>query len=159
MLGVALALAVHLINASALAEFSSAVSAVNGQPDLELRARQGLLDDALEHVAPRPGVAQASPVLELSTSGARPRHGHGVRLVGVDALSVAAVSPALMPRTGKQTGDEDNRTGRRWTCSRPTRCSSTRPRGWRWRRPIGRPARHPAGAARPACDRCAWPAR
>ena len=34
MLGVALAFAVHLINASALAEFSSAVSSVNGEPDL-----------------------------------------------------------------------------------------------------------------------------
>ena len=34
MLGVALAFAVHLINASALSEFSSAVRAVNCQPDL-----------------------------------------------------------------------------------------------------------------------------
>ena len=47
MLGVALALSVQLINASALAEFAGAVSAVNGQPDLSLRARQGGLDDAL----------------------------------------------------------------------------------------------------------------
>lgn len=38
MLGVALAFSVHLINASALGEFSSAVRSVNGQPDLELRA-------------------------------------------------------------------------------------------------------------------------
>ncbi|MGH6626310.1 MAG: hypothetical protein ACRECD_07185, partial [Burkholderiaceae bacterium] len=37
MLGVALAFSVHLINASALSEFSSAVRSVNGQPDLELR--------------------------------------------------------------------------------------------------------------------------
>jgi putative ABC transport system permease protein len=41
MLGVALAFSVHLINASALGEFSSAVRAVNGQPDLELRSVQG----------------------------------------------------------------------------------------------------------------------
>ena len=38
MLGVALAFSVQLINASALSEFSQAVRAVNGQPDLELRA-------------------------------------------------------------------------------------------------------------------------
>ena len=38
-LGVALAFAVQLINASALAEFGQAVAAVNGQPDAELRAR------------------------------------------------------------------------------------------------------------------------
>ncbi|MFP8777248.1 FtsX-like permease family protein [Hydrogenophaga sp. RWCD_12] len=101
MLGVALALSVQLINASALAEFSGAVSAVNGQPDLSLRARQGGLDDALvERVAQAPGVAAASPVLELGTSATTGGAGAkriAVRLVGVDALSVALVSPALMP--------------------------------------------------------------
>ena len=109
MLGVALALAVHLINASALSEFSGAVRSVNGQPDLELRARQGLLDDAmLDRVAAQPGVAIASPVLDLPTT-ARVLEGEPVklRLVGVDALSVVGVSPALMPR-----GDA-NRTGAR----------------------------------------------
>lgn len=101
-LGVALALSVQLINASALAEFSGAVSAVNGQPDLSLRARQGGLDDALvERVAQTPGVAATSPVLEQNTSvtvaDATGVRRIAVRLVGVDALSVALVSPALMP--------------------------------------------------------------
>lgn len=99
MLGVALALAVQLINASALAEFATAVSAINGQPDLSLRARQGLLDDALhERVAAQPGVALASPVLEGTAialdTGGRPLP---VRLLGVDALAVAGVSPHLLP--------------------------------------------------------------
>ncbi len=100
MLGVALALAVHLINASALSEFAGAVRSVNGQPDLELRARQGLLDDALlDRVAAQPGVAMASPVLELPTSARAPGgEPIAVRLLGVDALSVAGVSPALLPR-------------------------------------------------------------
>lgn len=100
MLGVALALAVQLINASALAEFASAVSTVNGQPDLGLRARQGLLDDALiERVAAHPQVALASPVLDLPTNA---QHAGGqrvaLRVLGVDALAVAGVSPALLPR-------------------------------------------------------------
>ena len=47
MLGVALALSVHLINASALSEFSQAVRSVNGQPDLTLRAAQGQFDESL----------------------------------------------------------------------------------------------------------------
>ena len=47
MLGVALAFAVQLINASALSEFSQAVRTVNGQADLALRAPQGALDEAL----------------------------------------------------------------------------------------------------------------
>jgi len=100
MLGVALALAVQLINASALAEFGSAVSAVNGQPDLELRARQGALDERwLERVTAHPEVRVASPVLEWQAQAANAQGQQlGVRLVGVDALSVGALAPALMPR-------------------------------------------------------------
>ncbi|MBE0589433.1 MAG: hypothetical protein IH617_15470, partial [Hydrogenophaga sp.] len=104
MLGVALAFAVQLINASALAEFSSAVSAVNGQPDLELRARQGALDDALlAQVAAHPGVALASPVLEWPTAVLLPGDRKlPVKIVGVDALVVAWISPALMPVPERQ---------------------------------------------------------
>ncbi|MDO9506918.1 MAG: ABC transporter permease [Hylemonella sp.] len=99
MLGVALAFAVHLINASALAEFSSAVSSVNGQPDVELRARQGLLPDTLlDRVAAHPDVALASPVLDLPTQAVLPGGERlAVKLLGVDALVVAGLSPALMP--------------------------------------------------------------
>ena len=99
MLGVALAFSVHLINASALAEFSQAVRAVNGQPDLELRAVQGSFDEAVyARVATHPQVALASPVLELGTyavlaDGQRV----ALRIIGVDVLAVAAMAPALMP--------------------------------------------------------------
>jgi putative ABC transport system permease protein len=109
MLGVALALAVQLINASALAEFASAVSTVNGQPDRELKARQGLLDDRwLARALAQTGVVQASPVLSLRSfvlRGVDQRT--AVELVGVDALSVAAVSPALMPVPSGNAGRTD----------------------------------------------------
>ncbi len=106
MLGVALAFSTHLINASALSEFSTAVRAVNGQPDLELRAVQGSFDEAVfERVANHPQVAVASPVLELTSfalvndtqSGKRST----VRVVGLDALVVASLAPALMPIPSK----------------------------------------------------------
>jgi putative ABC transport system permease protein len=100
MLGVALALSVHLINASALSEFSQAVRSVNGQPDLELRATQGRFDESLyARIASLPDVAVASPVLELSTY-ARPLQGERVslRVLGVDALQLARIAPALLPR-------------------------------------------------------------
>ena len=102
MLGVALAFSVHLINASALSEFSQAVRAVNGQPDLELRAVQGSFDEALYgRVANHPQVAMASPVLEITTyalddKGDRAKR-QLLRIIGVDALAVASVAPALMP--------------------------------------------------------------
>src|SRR5688572_32889813 len=67
-LGVALAFSVHLINASALSEFSSAVGSASGHPDLELRAVQGTFDENLyARVAGSPQVAVASPILEINT--------------------------------------------------------------------------------------------
>ncbi|ROZ71597.1 ABC transporter permease [Ramlibacter sp. WS9] len=99
MLGVALAFSVHLINASALSEFSSAVRSAGGQPDLELRAVQGSLDENLfARVAADERVAVASPVLEASTLAVTASGGRKpIRIVGVDALLVASVAPALMP--------------------------------------------------------------
>ena len=67
-LGVALAFSVHLINASALAEFAAAVRAINGDADLELVGPRSGFDDALYgSVAKTPGVAIASPVVEADT--------------------------------------------------------------------------------------------
>ena len=43
MLGVALAFAVHVINASALDEFAQGLRAVNGQSDVEFRGASGSL--------------------------------------------------------------------------------------------------------------------
>ena len=100
MLGVALAFSVHLINASALSEFSAAVRSVNGEPDFELRAQRGGFDEALyERVTTHPGIAVASPVVEVDTY-AVDADGRRVplRVLGLDALVAGAVSPALAPR-------------------------------------------------------------
>ena len=103
MLGVALAFAVQLINASALSEFSQAVRTVNGQADLVLRAPQGALDEALyTRVAQAPAVALASPVLELSTHALEGGQKVNLQVLGLDALRVAGVAPALMPRPDAQ---------------------------------------------------------
>ena len=102
MLGVALAFATHLINASALSEFSTAVRSVNGQPDLELRAVQGSFDEAVfERVASNPQVSVASPVLELATYAVANGKRSALRVVGLDALVVAQLAPALMPMPEK----------------------------------------------------------
>ena len=100
MLGVALAFSVHLINASALDEFSSAVRSVNGQPDLELRAAQGGFDESLfGRVAQMPQVQLASPVLETQAVAlAADARRLPLRVLGVDALVLPTIAPALMPR-------------------------------------------------------------
>jgi len=124
-LGVALASSVQLINHSALSEFSQAVRSANGEPDLVLAARErsGLAETLLDTLTADEGVATASPVLELE-SQARPAAGSqsertapaprqpldsqtslrqpgdprvGVRVLGIDALQVARVAPALLP--------------------------------------------------------------
>ena len=100
MLGVALAFSVHLINASALAEFAAAVRAINGEPDLEIAGPAAGFDEQLyARVAAHPGVAVASPVVDADTS-AFDAAGKRVpiRVVGIDALVIAALSPALLPR-------------------------------------------------------------
>ena len=102
MLGVALAFSVALINTSALGEFAQAVRSVNGEPDLELRAGSGFLDEMVyARVASERQVAAASPVLELATSAlARDGKRFALRIVGIDALQVAQVAPGLLPQPG-----------------------------------------------------------
>ena len=99
-LGVALAFSVHLINASALAEFGAAVRAVNGEPDLEIvGGREGFDETLYTSVAADASVAVASPVVEADSYGFD-ADGKRVplRVVGIDALVVARLSPALLPR-------------------------------------------------------------
>lgn len=101
LLGVALAFSVHLINASALDEFSQAVRSVNGQADLELRAVRGSFDEALyPQVAQHPDTVEASPVLELNTLllSSQAQGGVPLRLLGVDAFRLVGVAPDLIPR-------------------------------------------------------------
>lgn len=100
LLGVALAFSVHLINQSALSEFSAAVRSVNGQPDLELRGPQAGFDETLyAKVAQHPQVLHASPVVEIDTYA---RHPGGerlaLRIAGIDALAAGPLAPALLPR-------------------------------------------------------------
>ncbi len=72
-LGVALALSVQLINASALSEFAGAVRSVNGQPDVQIKARNGRLDEAwFARIATDPAVQAANPVIEVTLQAQRP---------------------------------------------------------------------------------------
>lgn len=97
-LGVALAWSVHLINQSALAEFSAAVRAANGDADLSLRG--AAVPEALfEQVAQDPAVTLASPVLEIDTLLKRADGRRvAVRVIGLDLLRAAPLAPELLPR-------------------------------------------------------------
>ncbi len=93
--GVALAFAVHLINASALNEFSKALRTVNGDADLQVRSAspQGFAESAYPAAAGVEGIAAVSPGVEFAASvGAAT----GVTLIGLDPLRAALVTPALL---------------------------------------------------------------
>jgi putative ABC transport system permease protein len=93
-LGVALGFAVHLINGAALNEFSLAVRSMAGDADLEVRGgRAGFAESLYPQLTRLPGVAVASPMLDLEVAQSE---GKGtLRLLGVDALRAAQVQPAL----------------------------------------------------------------
>ena len=97
-LGVALAFAVQLINASALAEFTTAVHAASGAPDFSVRPRDGLLpEDLYARVAMAPGVAQASPVIDLGVAlRGSDGQSHPAHLLGLDALVAPWISPGWL---------------------------------------------------------------
>ena len=97
-LGVALAFSVHLINNSALNEFSQAVRTAGGQPDLSLRGPR--FDDGwFEQVAADAAIEVASPVLEVDTYARTPDGRRvAVRVLGLDALRAAPIAIDLMPR-------------------------------------------------------------
>jgi len=113
-IGVALALAIHLVNASALDSFRHAIATVNGDADAQIRPAQGLLDEGLLDIAARlEGVAVASPILELdlypespdspeearddASGGPARRAREPLRLVALDIFQAAQVTPALAP--------------------------------------------------------------
>ncbi len=94
-LGVALGYAVHLVNRSAVEDVAAAVRAVAGEADIEVRGgRSGFAESLYPKIAKVPGVAFASPVLELDVGlvgGERT-----LRVLGVDILRAAVLQPALV---------------------------------------------------------------
>jgi len=105
-LGVALAFSVHLINESALSEFSSAVRSATGQSDGALQCPQFCDDRIWDVIQAQDSVRAASPVLEVDTYALNARGQRmAIKVLGLDALSIAAVAPDLLPRLSPGTGD------------------------------------------------------
>lgn len=91
-IGVALGLAVHLINASAATEFERASRQLAGEADLVIRGGRPGFDERLYPTLARlPGVNAASPVLELDAS--LPQRRNSLRIIAFDALRAHAIQP------------------------------------------------------------------
>src|SRR3989454_6942827 len=84
-LGVALGYGVSLVNRAAVDELAAAVRGLAGEADLEVRGGRGGFPDSLyPAIARLPGVASASPGLELDAGLAGTER--TIRLIGIDAL-------------------------------------------------------------------------
>ncbi|HEV7817000.1 MAG TPA: ABC transporter permease [Janthinobacterium sp.] len=93
--GVALGFAIHLINAAAFNEFSSAVKSLSGQADVQVGGTEPLFDEAIyPWLAEHEGVAVASPVLELDAS--LPGRREALKVIGLDVFRAGFVSPDLI---------------------------------------------------------------
>ncbi|MCC4114654.1 FtsX-like permease family protein [Aromatoleum toluclasticum] len=105
-LGVALGLAVQIIHGAALDEFGRGMRLLSGEADLQVSgAREGFDDALYGRLAMRDEVADASPIVELEVR--LPGHERSLRILGVDALRIAHVHPALMPRVAEVSRDGD----------------------------------------------------
>jgi putative ABC transport system permease protein len=92
-LGIALAVAIHTVNRSALSEFSRALDLVNGQASAQIIMPTGEFSDQLYDqivtYQTELGIRAISPILERNTAE--------IRVLGIDIFQAGRVSPALMP--------------------------------------------------------------
>jgi putative ABC transport system permease protein len=104
-LGVAMGYAIQLINRAALSEMEQAVQTLSGAADFEVRGPRGGFDEGVYvRLARLPGIAVASPVLELDVrvGGAKSSAPSGaenppsLRVLGLDAFRAGHIQPELV---------------------------------------------------------------
>ena len=92
-LGIALAVAIHTVNRSALNEFSRALDLVNGQASAQIVMPSGEFSDQLYDqivtLQTKLGIRAVSPVLERNTAQ--------IRVLGIDIFQAGRVSSSLIP--------------------------------------------------------------
>src|SRR5688500_10829409 len=94
-LGVALGYGVHLVNRAAVSDVAAAVRSIAGEADLQVRgARAGFNETLYPRIAQLPGVAVASPALELDVGVAGTER--TLRVTGIDILRAAQPQPQLV---------------------------------------------------------------
>jgi putative ABC transport system permease protein len=95
-LGVALGVAVHLVNSSAVTEFELAARHLAGEADLVVRGpRAGFAEELYPRLARLPQVEAANPAVEAEVQLAGRRD--TIKIMGFDPLRAAQVQPALLP--------------------------------------------------------------
>ena len=112
--GIALALAIHTVNQSAISEFQAASAKINGNAQLQIRGNLKTFDEAVYPlVANWSGIAHASPVLEVDTvvvpannSLQQKSKPSRVKLIGIDLFQAIHVTPALLPQMANRASNK-----------------------------------------------------
>jgi putative ABC transport system permease protein len=104
-LGVALGFAIYLINRSAADEVSLAARSLYGLADLAIESAAGLDENLYPRVAAIPGVAVASPVVEVEGKLADRRS--SLTLLGVDAFRSRQLQSSLAALAGTMSTSVD----------------------------------------------------
>ena len=104
-LGVALGFAIYLINRSAADEVSLAARSLYGLADLAIESAAGLDENLYPRVAAVPGVAVASPVVEVEGKLADRRS--SLTLLGVDAFRSRQLQSSLAALAGTMSTSAD----------------------------------------------------
>jgi putative ABC transport system permease protein len=103
-LGVALGIAVHLVNSSAVGEFELAARHLAGEADLIVRGPRAGFDEALyPRLARLAQIEAANPALDLEVPVAG--HQDSLRIFAFDSLRAVQVQPALLPERSGQVLD------------------------------------------------------
>jgi putative ABC transport system permease protein len=103
-LGVALGVAVHLVNSSAINEFELAARHLAGEADLVVRGPRAGFDEALyPRLARLLQVEAANPAVEVEVP--LPGRPESLRILGFDPLRAAQVQPALLPERSSMVLD------------------------------------------------------
>jgi len=96
-IGVALGIAVQVINQAALDEFGRGVRSLAGQADLQVVGpASGFSESVYAALSSDPAIAGASPLMEVEVR--LPGRKERLRVVGVDVFTLAQVTPLLLPR-------------------------------------------------------------
>ena len=94
-LGVALGFAVQIINASAVGEMAQAARVLSGDADLTIRGARDGFDESLYPVLARlPGVAAASPAVEIEARVAG--RDEALAIAGIDLFRAGQLQPGLL---------------------------------------------------------------
>lgn len=94
-IGVALGFAIHLVNAAALNEFSTAIHSLSGQADIQVAGTEATFDESIyPELARLSEVAVASPILEFEA--ALPGEPRALKVIGLDVFRAGFITPDLI---------------------------------------------------------------